>query len=202
MDNSPRPNDDSTTLILQRSEFLIKLLRDLAAACRVELSEATLQEYAQRLVRYPQDRLKEAFERTIWEWNTPSQFPPLSFIRERLENRKLDSEQAWAMAQRLLSQNYNPDFGGWFVLEDCCTVAKRPPALTPAIQYAITQCGGPYRMQHIEDDHFPFMRRDFLLAYERYQVEGGAQMQLTRAEAAMQLENLEQARKRLNESRE
>ncbi len=184
---------------MQQSDYVIEWLKKLAAACRIELSEDTMSVYVEQLMEYPQDKLNAGFQKTLREWDKSSQFPPLAFILARIADRQLEGEQAWVLAQRLISQNYHPDFGGWYELEGCRAVSKRPEALTPAIQYAIAQVGGPLRMMQAELSALPFMRRDFLNAIERFLSEGGAQLQLSQADADRSLRQLIEARREISE---
>jgi hypothetical protein len=149
-------------------------INKIASAANVELPEATIVVYLERLLQLTPEQLAEATRRTIEEWDRPSMMPPLKFILDRAGNNpKLEAEKAWERWERLSGAWY-PDGLGWQNGVD--------KELTPAMQYAIRQCGGEHRMIYCSEESFPFIRRQFLESHERFQVEGGAQ-QLTTGEA-------------------
>src|SRR3990167_7902995 len=90
----PKPEE----LMRQQSDFVLEWLQKLAAATRVELSEATIGAYTVELISYPADKLEIAFQRTKKEWDRPSQFPTIPFILSRVENHQLAAEQQWQLA--------------------------------------------------------------------------------------------------------
>ncbi len=160
----------------QHKTFCVTCITKIAAAANVELTKATIAVYLERLCVLDRAQLADATNRTITEWSEASKMPPLKFILDRCSsNPKLLAEQAWELAWKLVQRDWYADGIGW--------VAGAKEKLTPAMQYAIRQCGGEYRMTHADEEAFPFIRRDFLQAHERYLVEGGDQTRLTQAEA-------------------
>lgn len=154
----------------------------IAAAVNVDLPEASQAVYLERLQRLTGSEMKTAGDLTIEEWQEPSKMPTLAFILERKGGDvKLMAEQAWNQVSRLIG-NWYADGIGWQNGAD--------KKLTPAMEYAIRQCGGEYRMAYPDDDSLPFIRRDFIAAHERFQVEDGAQVRLTKGEAAQFLSGI------------
>jgi hypothetical protein len=149
----------------------------------VELPEASQAVYLERLQKLTPEQIAIATEMVIEEWDRPSQMPPLAFILARIGgDTKLQAEQAWEMAWKLVKHDWYADGIGW--------VNDAARKLTPAIQYAIRQCGGEYRMAYSTEEDFPFIRRDFLQAYERFAVEGGEQVRLMQGEAVKMLDRI------------
>ncbi len=99
--------------------------------------------------------------------------PPLKFILDRAgESPKLLAEQAWTFVEPLVEQNWYADGLGW--------MNDAQKKLTPAMSYAIRSCGGESR---IATELSPFVRRDFIAAFERFNAEGGEQTRLLAAES-------------------
>lgn len=65
-------------------DYLLELLREIAAAFRVDLSEATLAVYLGKLSKYPWSHLEIAKDRTIEQWPEASKMPTIKFITDRL----------------------------------------------------------------------------------------------------------------------
>ena len=138
----------------------------------MELTAGTVAVYMEKLLPLSSEQLEQATRRTIDEWGEPSKMPPLKFILERTgDNAKLLAEQAFELAWKLVKRDWYADGIGW--------VAGAREKLSPAMQYAIRQCGGEYRMAYADDEAFPFIRRDFLQAHERFTLEDGEQVRLT-----------------------
>lgn len=156
--------------------YLLSQIQKLAAVANVAIGPETVALYAAELASLTREQLDAAVGRTIREWDKPSQMPTLAFILARSGgNAQLLAEQAWEMAWKLVKRDWYADGIGW--------VAGAREKLTPAMQYAIRQCGGEYRMAYSDEKDFPFVRRDFLAAHERFALEGGEQVRLTHAEA-------------------
>lgn len=171
---------------------MITWLEKLAAAFRVELSKETLAAYLEVLVARSPEVLQVAFQRTITEWNEASKMPPLAFIIARCgDDPKLLAEQAWDLVWKLVKRDWYADGIGW--------VNGAEKKLTPAMQYAIRCCKGEYRMAYATDDEFPFIRRDFMEAHQRFTAEGGEQARLSHAEAKGILDELLGGFKKLTE---
>lgn len=163
--------------------YLLSQIQKLAAAANVAISVETIAVYAAELARLTREQLDRAVERTIQEWDKSSQMPTIPFIKARSgAGAKLHAEQAWELAWKLIKRDWYSDGIGW--LGDA---AKK---LSPAMQYAIRQCGGEYKMAYSDEEVFPFMRRDFLLAHERFESEGGEQIRLTQGEATKLLDQI------------
>lgn len=149
----------------------------------VAVADETVALYAAELSTLTREQLDAAIGRTIREWDKPSQMPTLAFILARAgDNTKLLAEQAWELAWKLVKRDWYSDGIGW--------VAGAAEKLTPAMQYAIRQCGGEYRMAYSDEEGFPFLRRDFLLAHERFETEGGEQVRLTQGDAVRLLDQI------------
>jgi len=149
----------------------------IAAAAGVELTEATATVYLERLLQLPVDQIEAAGRRTIDEWDKPHMMPPLAFVLERAgTNKQLDAEQAWELAWKLVKRDWYADGIGW--------AAGVKAKMTPAMEYAIRQCGGEYRMAYeVDGTNFPFVRKEFIAAHERFALEDGGQVRLTQGEA-------------------
>ena len=74
---TPRPHAD----------YYLGWINKIAAAAAVEISEATLAVYLERLQVLSASQIAEAGKRTIDEWTEASKMPPLAFILERTEAR-------------------------------------------------------------------------------------------------------------------
>jgi hypothetical protein len=142
----------------------------------VELSKATLAMYMERLSSLTREQVESASRKTIDEWDQPSKMPPLKFILDRTgPSPKLLAEQAWAFVEPYVEKNWHPDLG-WAPGKD--------KALTPAMLYAIRQTGG---LTRIYNEASPYVRKDFIAAFERFTIETGAQMLLAASEARHRL---------------
>ena len=69
------------------ADYYLGWINKIAAAAAVEISEATLAVYLERLQILNASQIAEAGRRTIDEWTEASKMPPLSFILERTEAR-------------------------------------------------------------------------------------------------------------------
>lgn len=142
----------------------------------VPISEETQIVYLEAFLGMTDEIARLATDRTIAEWAEASKMPTIAFIKQRAGgDPKLLAEQAWEVMQLLIGFWY-ADGIGWQRGTD--------RLLTPAMQYALRQCGGEYRMAYPTDESAPFIRRDFIAAHERYQTEDGAQVALTKGEAS------------------
>jgi hypothetical protein len=159
---------------------LLALLLKLAAAFRVEMSEATQAVYLETLSTHPVSQVEQAVKRTIAEWDKPSLMPTLAFILARLVNSQLEAERAYEVLQTYLRSWWHPDIGS----------LSGAPLLDAATEYAVRQCGGLHRMYNADGSTFAFIRRDFLAAHQRFSVEGGEQLRLSSGEASRLLGSL------------
>jgi hypothetical protein len=160
------------------------LILKIASAATVVLTEASQATYLERLQRLTPEQMETATCLTIDEWDRPSMMPPIAFILARSGgDAKLQAEQAWELAWKLIKRDWYADGIGW--------VAGAQGKLTPAMQYAIRQCGGESRMAYADEEAFPFIRRDFIQAHERFALEDGEQVRLTHSEAAGILKELQ-----------
>ena len=64
-------------------DYYLGLILKMAAAANVELSEATLAVYLERLSKLTKPQMDQATSRTIEEWQESSKMPTLAFILER-----------------------------------------------------------------------------------------------------------------------
>lgn len=169
-----------------KASYVISQILKLAAAANVEIAKETQGVYAAELATLTVEQLDLAVSRTVREWDKASMMPPLAFILARAgTDAKLLAEQAWELAWKLVKRDWYADGIGW--------VDGAEKKLTPAMQYAIRQCGGEYRMAYEDNEEsFPFMRRDFLAAHERFAREGGEQVRLSQGEAVKLLDQLQQ----------
>lgn len=176
-------NRKTTSTEKQHRDFAHGLTLKMAAAANVVLTEATQEVYLEQLVKLTDSQLAEAAKRTIFEWDKPSMMPPLKFILDRTgSNTKLSAEQAWEQAWQLVKRDWYADGIGWY--------PGTKEKLTPAQHYAIRQCGGEYHMAYSTDKEFPFIRKTFIEAHERFQAEGGEQIRLTHGESVNMLDKL------------
>lgn len=181
------PKARPTSLEKTAKAYLLSQIQKLAAAANVALSRETIAIYATELAALTPEQLDLAIGRTVREWDKPSQMPTLAFILARTgEDAKLLAEQAWELALKLVKRDWYADGIGW--------VADADKKLTPAMQYAIRQCGGEHKLAYADEDVFPFVRKDFLEAHQRFALEGGEQVRLTQGEAINLLGQLKAAR--------
>jgi hypothetical protein len=117
-------------------------------------------------------------------------YPSVSEIRERApsQNKQLLSEQAWNEVWRQVEKfgAYRKHF-------------PEAPAFDAATEYALRQVGGYLYLCTVGvnergESPLAFIRRDFLQAFERFVNEGGAQLFLSQAQAAAELQTLLAAR--------
>jgi hypothetical protein len=84
----------------------------------------------------------------------------------------LEAERAWENHQRRI---------GFFCCDESGIELPRyqggkaiqPPALDPATEYAVRQCGGRYAIEYCNPENLHFVRRDFISAYSRFAQTGG-----------------------------
>lgn len=101
-------------------------------------------------------------------------FPTAVEIRERTYgNLQLDAESAWEALQKIIFRDWHPDVG-W----------QRKVELPPAMEFAIDHVGGLRKVHGCRMDDVQFLRRDFIAAHQRFQLEGGAQVRMSRELAA------------------
>ncbi len=88
MDNneSRKQKQETAERRKRESAYLLALLRKIAAAFRVDLSEATTAIYLEQLSQCPRVVLDAAIDRTICEWAEASKMPPLKFILDRVRD--------------------------------------------------------------------------------------------------------------------
>lgn len=183
MDTDDKKNQKPISPARAAKEYLLSQIRKIAAAANVGISPETVAVYAAELAKLSQTQLDSAVARTISEWPEASKLPPLKFILDRAgDNAKLLAEQAWELAWKLVKRDWYSDGIGW--------VNGSDKKLTAAMQYAIRACGGEYRMAYSTEEEFPFIRKDFLVAHERFALEGGDQVRLTHAEAVGLLDKI------------
>lgn len=164
-----------TGTVKPRSDFVLGLILEIAAAATVEISEETQAIYLRELSTLSDEALKQAARRTIREWPEASKMPPIAFILARAqENQQVLAEAAWETLQKLIYRDWHPDVG-W---------SGKKPELSAAMEYAIRQCGGLHRIHDCHKDNFNFLRRDFIAAHSRFSAEGGEQVRLSHKQAA------------------
>jgi len=147
----------------------------------VTLSEATQAVYLEQLQNLPPERLAEAVQRTIMEWDRPQMMPPIAFILDRTgRSPELQAEQAWDWTQRYIRKHWHVDLGHY----------AGAPAIPAATEYAIRQAGGLARIAYPGDREVDFVRKGFLEAHQRFVEEGGEQTRLSHADASRILGNL------------
>lgn len=167
----------------QHRVFCANWINKIASAMTVELSEATVAIYLERMLPLTPEQIEKAGNRVIDEWREPHKMPPWAFFKERIGvNAQLLAEQEWEMAWKLVKRDWYADGIGW--------VNDAQKKLTPAMCYAIRQCGGEPKMAYASEKDFPFLRKTFLEAHERFSVEGGEQTRLTHGEAKQLLDAL------------
>lgn len=115
--------------------------------------------------------------------------PPLKFILDRAgESPKLLAEQAWEFVEPLVEKNWYPDGMGW--------MNGAEKKLSSAMHYAIRQCGGENR---IANEASPFVRKEFIAAFERFTTEGGEQVRLSKGQAESIMKRIDSAKKELED---
>src|SRR5262252_867258 len=73
----------STSHCKTHRDCVIDSISKIASASNVQLSEATMAIYAERLVKLTAHQIGRGTTRTIDVWTEPSKMPPLAFILER-----------------------------------------------------------------------------------------------------------------------
>lgn len=145
------------------------------------LTEATQAVYLEQLQGLRVERLAEAVQRTLMEWDRPHMMPPIAFILERSgQGPKLQAEQAWDWTQNYIRRHWHIDIGPY----------QGAPEIPAATDYAIRQTGGLARIAYHAEREADFIRKGFLEAYQRFVEEGGEQTRLSHADANRILGNL------------
>ncbi len=158
----------------------LALILKLGAAMNVELTEATQAVYLEQFRTLSLPDFQQAIARTIREWDKPHMMPPIAYVLARSgHNLELEAECAWEALQKFVYKSWHPDIG--------FTSSARLDAHT---EYAVRQCGGMRRIHDTPSKDFSFIRRDFIAAYTRYEVEGGAQVHISEGEAKNFLKDL------------
>jgi len=134
----------------------------LAEAFGEPLTQERAEIYVGGLIDMPQDRLKVAFRRALYELKF---FPKLAELRELSgssadEEEKVEAQAAWEYANEYLRR--------WGAVKLPIRSAGKwitPPPLEPRLEYAIRQIGGLWRLNQVTDETYHFMFRDFCEAY-------------------------------------
>lgn len=177
--DDPKTKTTSTAKTL-RGSCLASILK-IASAMSVTLSEATQAVYLEQLQNLAPERLAEAVQRTLMEWDRPHMMPPIAFILARTgASPKLLAEQAWDWTQRYIRKHWHVDVGHY----------QGAPEIPAATDYAIRQCGGLARIAYPTDRDVDFIRKGFLEAHQRFVEEGGEQVRLSDTDAKRILGNL------------
>lgn len=134
----------------------------LAEAFGEPLTQERAEIYVSGLIDIPQERLKVAFRRVLYELKF---FPRLAELRDfsgssAEEERKVEAQAAWQQAIEYL-RKWGVDqlpirSGGKWIT---------PPRLEPRLEYAVRQIGGLWRLNQVTDETYHFMLRDFSEAY-------------------------------------
>lgn len=192
METDPTTRNPSTTeTSRQRESFGLICILKIAAAASVQISKETQRAYLDVLIELPPESLREATHRTIREWDKPHMMPPPKFILDRAQvNAQVQAEAAWETVQRLVFKVWHPDVG-W--------PGGVKPDIDPAAEYAIRQVGGMRKIHDVKIDEIQFVRKNFVEAFTRYTVEGGAQVALSEKQAVQILGGIQKA---LSEQRE
>lgn len=177
MDEKQKPMKPSKP----QRDFALDLICKIALAMNVTLEEGTQLIYLEQLQGLPPERLSEAVQRTIMEWDKPHMMPPIAFILARSgSNPKLRSEQAWDWTQNYIRRHWHPDIGHY----------QGAPEIPAATDYAIRQVGGLQRIAYPMEKDLDFIRKGFLEAHQRFVEEGGEQTRLSDGDAKRILGNL------------
>jgi len=171
---------DSATQLKQWTLWSGAWLKKLAATFNAPLTPETVSAHLEALAVCSMEQLQPAFERTLREWDRPSQMPLPAFILARVQNTTLLAEQDWDLVDRIFRKHWYPDIG----------LLNSAPKLSVAAEYALRQIGGFATLSAIEPEKLTFVRRDFLQAHARFSSEGGAQVQLSSADASRVLDSL------------
>jgi hypothetical protein len=143
-------------------EWIHDQLTILAEGFGEPLTQERAEIYVSGLIDIPQDRLKAAFKRALYELKF---FPRLAELRDLSgssaeEEKKVEAQAAWQQANDYL-RKWGVDklpvrsAGKWIT----------PPPLDPRLEYAVRQIGGLWRMNQVTDETYHFIFRDFCEAY-------------------------------------
>jgi len=142
--------------------WISKELTILAEGFGEQLTLERVEIYVTSLVDIPQERLRVAFRRAMYELKW---FPKLAELRDLSgssadDEKKVEAQAAWDFANKYLRE--------WGV--DRMPVRSNgrwitAPTLEPRLEYAIRQIGGLWRLNQISDESYPFVFRDFCEAY-------------------------------------
>ena len=142
--------------------WISKQLTGLAEGFGESLTVERVEIYIDGLTDIPQDRLRVAFSRALYESKF---FPKLAELRTLSgqgaeDEKKVEAEAAWRYVNEYLRKwgvNRLPirSSGKWITA----------PTLEPRLEYAIRQIGGLWRLNQVTDENFPFIFRDFCEAY-------------------------------------
>lgn len=143
-------------------EWIHDQLTVLAEGFGEPLTQERAEIYVSGLIDIPQDRLKAAFKKALYELKF---FPRLAELRDLSgssaeEEKKVEAQAAWQQANEYL-RKWGVDklplrsAGKWIT----------PPPLDPRLEYAVRQIGGLWRLNQVTDETYHFMFRDFCEAY-------------------------------------
>lgn len=191
MGTGTKTNTNSTSK--QHRDLVIASILEIAAAANVMLPEATLAIYLTRLTTLSPESLRQATVRTTEEWDKGHIMPPIAFILERSgQSPELLAEQAWEWIHVYIRKHWHPDIGPY----------QGAPQISPAVDYAVRQCGGLTRIAYPGDREVDFIRRGFMEAHVRFAKEGGQQVTLSRELAGSTMKTIEGMQKAINEGKE
>lgn len=171
--------DDSESLIEKWLIVLDTVFRPEKPARPDEFKDV----YVRALADVEPSALEVAFQRCLRELKF---YPTVSEIRDRapVQNKLLLSEQAWNEVWRQVEKygSYRRHF-------------PEAPAFDAATEYALRQVGGYLYVCSVGvnergESPLTFIRRDFMTAFDRFLSEGGAQLHLSQAQAASELQTL------------
>lgn len=121
------------------------------------------------------DKFSEALVKAVR--NSGDFFPSVSKIREYAGLREspggIGSEAAWLWVQDYLREWGSSGRGYWMG-----KAHFQPPAIPARIKHAVRMVGGLLMIERVTDNSLPFMRRDFMAAWDHYDQSAAAYNEL------------------------
>jgi len=142
----------------------------LAEAFRENLTAELLTIYVETTADLSHEQIKQAITRAIQERDF---FPRVSELRKLAgagaeEQKDAEAHRAWDVLLRYVDDWIQSDPQGCYGPEQGCR-KTRPPKLEPRIVDCVRRLGGWRRLKTASEDDLPFLKKDFLEEYSRWE---------------------------------
>jgi len=155
---------------MQLSRWLGEQITILAEIFGEFMTPARLKGYVANLADLPIEQLKTAFRRAAKECKF---FPKIAELRELAgadpeEQKEAEAHHAWDVLLNYVDTWIHPDPEGCYGPEQGCRSAP-PPTLEQRILDCARRLGGWRRLKTASEDDVPFLKKDFLEEYMRWE---------------------------------